>query len=180
MPPPRKVDSLPPEIRDWLQQTLRERGFSGYAEITDELNTRLAEAGKVVEFHPATVHRFGQEYREFVRVQESASAWAQGWMQENGLQEEAKRHNILFQMVTSLAFKAMEAQMLKGGDEIDAKDLHFVGRMLKDLMASAGIREQIAAADRKAQAAKLDAAVASGDLDAEAAAKARRIMGFAE
>ena len=47
-------------------------------------------------------------------------------------------------------------------------------------MRSAGIREQIAAADRKAQAAKLDAAVASGDLDAEAAAKARRIMGFAE
>ncbi|MFE3838872.1 phage protein Gp27 family protein [Pseudogemmobacter sonorensis] len=179
MPPPRKVDSLPPEIREWLQEALRERGFSGYVEITEELNARLAEAGKVVEFHPATVHRFGQEYREFVRVQESASAWAQGWMQENGLEEEARRHNILFQMVTSLAFKAMEAQMLKGGDEIDPKDLHFVGRMLKDLMASAGIREQIAAADRKAQAARLDAAVADGEVTDDFRQKAREIMGFA-
>jgi len=179
MPPPRKIDSLPPEIRTWLQDTLRERGFAGYAEVTEELNSRLAEAGKVVEFHPATVHRFGQEYREFVRVQESASAWAQGWMQENGLEEEAKRHNILFQMVTSLAFKAMEAQMLKGGDKIDPKDLHFVGRMLKDIMASAGIREQMAAAERKAQAARLDAAVASGDIDQDFRQKAREIMGFA-
>jgi len=179
MPPSRKVDSLPPDIREWLQETLRERGFAGYIEITEVLNAKLAEAGKVVEFHPATVHRFGQEYREFVRVQESASAWAQGWMQENGLQEEAKRHNILFQMVTSLAFKAMEAQMLKGGDEIDPKDLHFVGRMLKDLMASAGIREQIAAADRKAQAAKLDAAVSAGEVSEDFRQKAREIMGFA-
>ena len=32
--------------------------------------------------------------------------------------------------------------------------------------------------DRRDQAANLDAAEASGDLDAEAAAKARRIMGF--
>lgn len=179
MPPPRKIDSLPSEIREWLQTTLRERGFAGYAEVTEELNARLADAGKVVEFHPATVHRFGQEYREFVRVQESASAWAQGWMQENGLEEEAKRHNILFQMVTSLAFKAMEAQMLKGGEDIDPKDLHFVGRMLKDIMASAGIREQMAAAERKAQAAKLDAAAAAGDIDQDFRQKAREIMGFA-
>lgn len=179
MPPPRKIDTLPAEIREWLQDTLKDRGFADYVEVTEELNARLAEAGKVVTFHPATVHRFGQEYREFVRVQESASAWAQGWMQENGLEEEAKRHNILFQMVTSLAFKAMEAQMLKGGDEIDPKDLHFVGRMLKDIMASAGIREQMAAAERKAQAARLDAAAASGEVSEDFRQKAREIMGFA-
>ena len=32
--------------------------------------------------------------------------------------------------------------------------------------------------ERKAQSAKLDAAVEAGDIDADAAAKARRIMGF--
>lgn len=178
MPPPRKVDQLPPEIRDWLQQTLRERGFSDYVAVTEELNDRLAEAGKVVNFHHATVHRFGQEYRVFVETQEKASAWAQGWMLENGLEDEAKRHNVLFQMVSTLAFRAMESKMLVGGDEIDPKDLHFIGKMLKDIMASSGIRQNMLMAERKAQAEKLDAAVASGDIDAEAAAKARRIMGF--
>lgn len=178
MPPPRKVDQLPPDIRDWLQQTLRERGFADYVAITDELNDKLAEAGKVVSFHHATVHRFGQEYRKFVETQETASAWAQGWMLENGLEEEAKRHNVLFQMVTALAFRAMEARMMDDGAEIDPKELHFIGKMLKDIMASAGIRQNMLAAERKAQADKLDAAVEAGDIDAEAAAKARRIMGF--
>lgn len=179
MPPPKKVDQLPPEIRDWLQQTLRERGFSDYVAITEELNDKLAEAGKVISFHHATVHRFSQEYREFVKTQETASAWAQEWMLENGLEEEAKRHNVLFQMITALAFKVMEKQLGKEGDEIDPKELHFIGRMLKDVMASSGIRQQMIAAERKTQAEKLEAAVASGDIDAEAAAKARRIMGFA-
>ena len=179
MPPPRKVDQLPPEIRAWLQDTLRERGFADYVAVTEELNDKLAEAGKVVTFHHATVHRFSQEYRAFVKTQETASAWAQEWMTENGLEEEAKRHNVLFQMVTALAFKAMEAKMEKGGDEIDPKELHFIGRMLKDIMASAGIRQSMLAAERKMQAEKLEAAVEAGDIDAEAAAKARRIMGFA-
>lgn len=179
MPPPRKVDQLPPEIRDWLQQTLRERGFSDYVAITDELNDKLAEAGKVVNFHHATVHRFGQEYRSFVETQEKASAWAQGWMQENGLEEEAKRHNVLFQMVTALAFKSMESQMQRAGNEIDPKELHFIGRMLKDIMASSGIRQQMILAERKAQSEKLEKAVETGELTADIAQKAREIMGFA-
>lgn len=178
MPPPRKIDTLPPEIREWLQQTLRERGFADYVAVTEELNVRLADAGKVVDFHPATVHRFGIEYRKFVETQETASAWAQGWMLENGLEEEAKRHNVLFQMVTALAFRAMEARMGDQGQDIDPKDLHFIGKMLKDIMASSGIRQSMLTAERKAQGERLAAAVASGDIDAEAAAKARRIMGF--
>lgn len=179
MPPPRKVDQLSPENRAWLESTLRERGFADYIAITDELNDRLAEQGKVVNFHHATVHRFGQEYRKFVETQETASAWAQGWMLENGLEEEAKRHNVLFQMVTALAFRAMEARMMDKGEEIDPKELHFIGKMLKDIMASAGIRQNMLVAERKLQSEKLDAAVASGDIDADAAEKARRIMGFA-
>ncbi|KGJ23267.1 phage protein Gp27 family protein [Paracoccus sanguinis] len=179
MPPPKKIDSLPAEIREWLQDTLRARGFADYVAITEELNDKLADAGKVVSFHHATVHRFGQEYHQFVRTQETASAWAQGWMLENGLEEEAKRHNVLFQMVTALAFRAMEARMMDEGADIDPKDLHFIGKMLKDIMASAGIRQTMLAAERKLQSERLDAAVAAGDIDAEAAAKARAIMGFA-
>lgn len=179
MPPPKKIDSLPPEIREWLQETLRARGFSDYVAITELLNEKLADAGKVVNLHHATVHRFGQEYKAFVKTQETASAWAQGWMLENGLEEEAKRHNVLFQMVTALAFKAMESQMTREGDEIDPKDLAFIGKMLKDIMHSAGIRQNMLAAERKQQAERLDAAVEAGDIDKEAADKARRIMGFA-
>lgn len=180
MPVPRKVDLLPVEVKLWLQDTLRERGFSGYLEVTDELNARLAETGQVLEFHPATVHRFGQEYREFVRLQEQASDWAKEWLGEMGLDDQAQRQNVLFQMLTTLAFKVMQAEISKEGGEISPQNLHFLARMMKDVMSSSGIVQAMRDKEKKEQGAKLDAAVAAGDIDAEAAAKARRIMGFAE
>ncbi|MBN2740038.1 MAG: DUF3486 family protein [Rhodobacteraceae bacterium] len=179
MPPPRKVDLLPDELKDWLKSALRERGFGDYEALAEDLNFRLEEAGQELRIQKSALHAYGAEYREFVKYQEEASAWAVGWMQENGLNEEAKRHNVLFQMITTLAFKVMQAQMTKTGEEIDPKELHFLGRMLKDVMASSGLREKLIDDDRKTQAAKLDAAVDAGDIDADAAAKARKIMGFA-
>jgi hypothetical protein len=50
---------------------------------------------------------------------------------------------------------------------------------MKDIMASSGIREQLVAAERKAQAAKLDQAVEAGEVTEDFRAEARRIMGFA-
>jgi hypothetical protein len=180
MPPPRKVDCLPTDIRLWLQERLREQAFSGYVELTDELNARLVATGQSLEFHHATVHRFGQEYREFVRLQEQASDWAKEWLGEMGMDDQAQRQNVLFQMLTTLAFKVMQSEITKEGDEISPQNLHFLARMMKDVMSSSGIVQVMREKERKEQGAKLDAAVAAGDIDAEAAAKARRIMGFAE
>lgn len=179
MPPPRKIDLLPAELRGWLQEELRTSGFAGYEELAERLNFRLEAEGMELRIRKSAIHAYGVEYEAMVKAQEEASAWAVGWMQDEGLADEAKRHSVLFQMITTLAFKAMKSQQLKDGAEIDPKELHFLGKMLKDIMSSSGIREQTIAADRKAQSAKLEAAVASGDIDAEAAAKARRIMGFA-
>jgi len=178
VPPPRKVDLLPAELKTWLQEELRSRGFGGYEDIAEALNFRLEGAGSELRIQKSALHAFGQEYEHFVKLQEEAGAWASSWLAEQGLADEAKRHNVLFQMITALAFKVMQAQMTRDGDEIDAKELHFLGRMLKDVMQSAGIRESLIAAERKSQSDRMDAAVASGDIDAEAAAKARKIMGF--
>jgi hypothetical protein len=187
MPPPRKIDKLPEEFRDWLHQTLKDGGWSGYAKIAEDLNTKLQAAGYEVSIGKSAVHEYGQEYREFVKYQEQASQWAADWMNDNGLEEEAQRHNVLFQMVTTLAFKVMQSQMTKGGDEIKPQDLHFIGKMLKDIMHSSGIRQKlmddersrIAEEERAAMASKLDEAVEAGDVEKEAALKAKEIMGFA-
>jgi len=178
MPPPRKIDLLPPEERRWLQDTLRERGFSGYVEIAEELNQRLAARASDETLHAATVQRFGAEYREFVRLQEQASDWAKEWLGEMGMDDQAQRQNVLFQMLTTLAFKVMQSEVEKEGTDISPQNLHFLARMMKDVMSSSGIVQAMREKDKKEQSAKLDAAVASGDIDLEAAAKARRIMGF--
>jgi len=179
MPPPRKVDLLPTELKSWLQDALKERGFGGYEELAEDLNFRLEEEGYALRIQKTALHSFGQEYAEFVKYQDEAAAWAADWMQDQGLEDEAKRHNVLFQMITTLAFKVMKNQMTKEGDEIDPKELHFLGKMMKDIMASSGIREKLAEDVRKAEGQKLDAAVADGSIDEQAAQKAREVMGWA-
>ncbi|PCH70270.1 MAG: hypothetical protein COC12_08425 [Rhodobacteraceae bacterium] len=187
MPPPRKVDLMPEELRKWLQEELKARGFGDYIALSEALNFRLEEEGLELRIGKSALHAYGQEYSEFVKYQDEASAWAADWMNENGLEEEAQRHNVLFQMVTTLAFKSMQAQMMREGDDIDPRELHFIGKMLKDIMASSGIREKVLEEDRAriiqserdAMAQKLDAAVEAGDVEQDAAQRAREIMGFA-
>lgn len=186
MPPPRKVDLLPVEIKDWLREQLVARGFADYEQLADDLNSRLERDGLELQIHRSSVQRYGQEYAEFVKYQEQASAWAADWMSQNGLDEEAQRHNVLFQMITTLAFKVMQAQMIKDGDEINPQELHFLGRMLKDVMSSSGIREKMLAdaaekavdAERRALDARIEKAASAGEIDHAAAEKARQIMGF--
>ncbi|MGB2200384.1 MAG: phage protein Gp27 family protein [Pseudooceanicola atlanticus] len=154
MPPPRKIDLLTPELRAWLQDELRARGFSDYVALADALNERLEARGLELRIGKSAVHAFGQEYEHFVKAQEQASAWAAEWMNDNGMEEEAKRHNVLFQMVTTLAFKAMQSQMAKNGDEIDPRELHFIGKLMKDVMSSSGIREKLMEEERSRVARK--------------------------
>ncbi len=178
MPPPRKIDLMPSEIRAWLQEELRARGFSQYEEVAEALNFRLEEAGLDLRIRKSAIHAWGSEYQEFVRLQEQASDWAKEWLGEMGMEDQAQRQNVLFQMLTTLAFKVMQAEVAKEGAEISPQNLHFLARMMKDVMSSSGIVQAMQDKERKAQSAKLDAAVEAGDIDADAAAKARRIMGF--
>lgn len=179
MPPPRKIDLLPPEFRKELQDELRESGFADYEGIAERLNFRLEGAGFELRIQKSAIHTFGTEYKEFVRLQEQSSDWAREWMGEVGMEDQAQRHNVLFQMLTGLAFKSMKATALKEGDEIDPKELHFMGRMMKDIMSSSGMVQAMQAKERQVQAAKLDAAVASGEVTDDFRQKAREIMGFA-
>lgn len=179
MPVPRKVDLIPPELKAWLQDALRARGFGGYEELAEELNFRLEEAGSEIRIRKSALHDFGSEYREFVRLQEQAGDWAKEWLGEMGMDDQAQRQNVLFQMLTTLAFKVMQAEVEKDGAEISPQNLHFLARMMKDVMHSSGIVQAMREKERKEQAAKLDAAVASGEVTEDFRQKAREIMGFA-
>ena len=179
MPPPRKIDLLPAELRAWLQEELRARGFGQYEELADALNFRLEEAGLNLRIRKSAIHAWGTEYQEFVRLQEQASDWAKEWLGEMGMDDQAQRQNVLFQMLTTLAFKVMQAEGQKEGAEISPQNLHFLARMMKDVMSSSGILQVMQEKDRKAQSAKLDAAVEAGEITADFREQARQIMGFA-
>lgn len=148
MPPPKKVELMPAELRDWLKEELRARGFADYEGLAEDLNFRLEEAGLELRIGKSALHNYGQEYEQFAKLQDEAGSWAQQWMADNDLSDEAQQHSVLFQMMTSIAFKVLKSQMTKSGDEIEAKDLHFLGKMMKDIMSSSGIREKLMAEER--------------------------------
>lgn len=179
MPPPRKIDLLPPELRQWLQEELRARGFAQYEDLAEALNFRLDEAGLNLRIGKSAIHAWGSEYQEFVRLQEQASDWAKEWLGDMGMEDQAQRQNVLFQMLTTLAFKVMQKEVEKDGNEISPQNLHFLARMMKDVMSSSGIVQAMQEKERKAQAAKLDAAMAAGEIDDDFYQQARQIMGFA-
>lgn len=179
MPPPRKIDLLPPELRQWLQEELRARGFSQYEDLAEALNFRLEEAGLGLRIRKSAIHAWGSEYQEFVRLQEQATDWAKEWLGDMGMDDQAQRQNVLFQMLTTLAFKVMQAEVSKEGAEISPQNLHFLARMMKDVMSSSGIVQAMREKERKEQAGKLDAAVAAGEVTEDFRQRAREIMGFA-
>ncbi|MDJ0826968.1 MAG: DUF3486 family protein [Rhodobacter sp.] len=159
MPPPRKVDLLPPELKGWLQDALRARGFSGYEELAEALNARLEAAGEELRIQKSALGAYGLEFQEYARLQDEAGEWAAEWINDEGMEDEARRHSVLFQMVSTLAFKLMKGQMAEG-ETPDARDLHFLGKLLKDIMSSSGIRQRLMAEERKRVATEARAAAA--------------------
>lgn len=159
MPPPKKVDLLPPELKSWLHDWWKEKGFHGYEELAEELNFKLEEAGLELRIGKSALHNYGTEYEQFAQLQAEAGSWAEQWFKDHDLSDEAEQHGILFQMMTTVAFKVLKSQMTKDGDEIDPRDLSFLGKMMKDIMSSSGIREKLVAEerDRIARQAREDA-----------------------
>lgn len=178
MPPPRKIDLLPPELRGWLQDELKAAGFANYEAIAERLNFRLEEEGLELRIGKSAIHAYGSEFRQYAEMQSQAQDEIRAFLAEASLKDEVDVTRGLFQQLTAIQWRLQMA--MASPDQLpDPRGMKDLTTALNNLIRSTSLREQVLAAERKAQAEKLDAAVAAGDIDAEAAAKARAIMGFA-
>ena len=186
MPAPRKIDLLPDKLRDWLREELAERGFSDIVEVTEALNVRLETEGMELSIGKTAVGKFSKALKD----QQAAFSIAETLLADMDIEAESDLQKVLVQMIATSAIHMMTAIREEDG-HLDAKELMSLGRMLKDLMSSSGMREKLLegereriAADardeeRRRQAATLEAAEASGDIEAAAAQAAREAMGLA-
>lgn len=71
MAPRSKVDQLPPDIKQWLDDELTRRGFSGY----ETLSALLFELGFVISH--ASVHRYGQKLERKLNAIKASTEAAQ-------------------------------------------------------------------------------------------------------
>ena len=148
MPPPKKVELLEPELLEWLHAELKNRRFSDYVALADELNAKLEEQGLDLRIGKSALHNYGQEREKLAMLQREASSWAEQMSAEFDLTDEAKQHRVLFQMMTTIAFKVLKSELNKDGKEVDPKDLRMLAQMMKDVMTSSGIREKLMANER--------------------------------
>ena len=178
MPPPRKVDLLPAELRDWLQYELRARGFGDYEQVADDLNAMLDARGEELRIQKSALQAFGQDFKTYADAQRRAQDEIKAFLEEASLKDETDVTRALFQQLTTLQWRL---QMTLAGDDGDLspKGMKDLTTALNNLIRSTSLREAILADERKAQAEKLDAAVEAGAIDKEAAQKAREIIGFA-
>ncbi len=177
MPPPRKIDLLPEQLRGWLQEALKARGFAGYEGLAEDLNFKLEEAGVELRIGKSALHAYGQEFKDYARWQSDAQDEMRAFLTDATTSDEVDVTSALFQQLTTIAFRMQMAMASEGGLP-DPKGLKDLTTALNNLTRSTELRDKIAAEQRKADGAKLDAAVASGDIEATAARKAREIMGF--
>ena len=153
MPRRSKISHLPDEMQDWLRGELRARGFADYDAVVDALNDRLRDEGMEVTISRTSLVRFAQGQKKFAKLQREADAWAQQFLSTEGVDNEAHRHKVLFGMLSGHAFRSMANAFQDPEDREDLdlapRDLQLLGRMLKDLMTSSGIREAITDKERR-------------------------------
>jgi hypothetical protein len=178
MPPPRKVDLLPPHILEWLHGEFKARGFGDYEGIAERLNARLAAEGCTLSIRKSALHDYGAEFRAYALMERQSQAQIRAFMEEASLRDEADVTTALFQQLTAIQFRLQMAMAVEG-ERPDPRGMKDLTVALNNLIRSSSLRAAIVTAEHREQAARLDAAVGAGDIDAEAAARARRIMGFA-
>lgn len=155
MPPPRKIDLMPAEVRDWLKTELEARGFAEIEEVTEALNFRLEQAGQRLTIGKTAVGNYSKALKD----QREAFSIAETLLADMDIEAEGELQQTLVQMIAASAVHLIVSVREQDG-HLEPKDLMNLGRMLKDLMASSGMREKLLADERAriARTAKQEAA----------------------
>ena len=128
MPPPRKIDRLPEDLRRWLQEELKRRNFADYEALAEDLAFRCEEEGLEIRIGKSAIHSYGQEFRDYARAQEQAQSEIRAFLEEADLSDEVNVTNALFQQLTTLQWR-LQMTMADPDNMPDPRGLN-LGRLL--------------------------------------------------
>lgn len=172
MAPRSKVQQLPEDVRQALEQKLIGNGFSGYEPLADW----LAEQG--FEISKSALHRWGQDFEERVDALRMATQQAKAIVQASPDDEGAMTEALMRLMQERLfvALKDLQVDPQKVNIASIAKALAPIARAsIAQKKYASEVRERATAA-----AAAVDAAVKTAGLSADTARDLRnQILGIA-
>ena len=176
---PSSIDRLPKELRELIGRLLEEG--STIDQILDKLNELGADVSRsALGRHTQKLADVGERMRR-ARVMAEALTARLGDQPENQVARMNMElmHGMVFELITAAAGSEDEE-----GEPVmlDPKSVKFLSGALKDLASAQKVdadrvlklREEIARENAK----KMDEAVDTGRIDAEAAERARQILGF--
>lgn len=148
-----KIESLPADLRRWLERALTESGFSGYAELEDLLKAK----GYVIS--KSAIHRYGQKIeRRFAAIK--ASTEAARLLTEGAADDQDARSEAVIALVQTEMFESIVDLQEAGADEISATDrVGLLSKAAKNIatLARASVTVKKFQADvREKIAAKMD------------------------
>ena len=167
MPQRSKVDLLPDQIRADLERRLIQQGFSNYRELSDWLKQQGYQISK------SSLHSWGQDFEDRLGALRTVTQQARAIVAENPDNDGAV-NDALIRLVQEKAYGAL-MDMEIDPDNIDLPKLM---RVIADLSRASVSQKRLMAEMRMRDQRALDEAVTSGRMDAEAAAEAKRILGF--
>ena len=169
MPPRSKVLTLPPEIKEWLDATLVETNFSGYALIEEELAKRGFRISK------SSLNRYGKEFEDELAALRVATDQARAVV-EAAPDEEGALNEALMRLVQRHLF-----QLLRSED--GEYDLTKVAKAVAELGRASVVQKKWQSEVRaraEAAAASVEKIARKGGLSADSVAQLRReILGIA-
>lgn len=172
-----KIEQLDPRVRAEVDQAIK-RGATIDA-IVELIKGLGADASR------SSVGRYTQKYAELARQQRDMRAVAEAFGKEFGQADDGQAR-LMVQLLTSTITRAI-LPMASEGDEIeglDAKELHFLARAVKDTMGAAKLdveRERLIREQERNRAAEAGAEAArqAGATEATIDLVKRRILGLA-
>lgn len=186
MAPRSKVESLPEDVRRWLERALTDSGFSGYEALEDMLRDKGYAISK------SAIHRYGQKIeRRFAAIK--ASTEAARLLTEGASDDQDARSEAVIALVQTELFESIINLQEATDEEVNEADrLGMLSSAAKNIATltrasvnlkkfQSDMRAQIAREERERlleeQKAKLDAMVSKGGVTLETRQAIRELFG---
>jgi len=175
MPKRSKVETLPPELKAWLDGELLKRGFADYVQLAADLQKKGADLSK------SSLHRYGSKFEERMAQlkasTEQAKAVVAASPDDEGAMNEALirlTQDKLFGILVELDVDPASVSLPKLTKSIADLARSSIGQKRWSLEARAAAREELLREQRE----KLDALPNKGGVTAETKAAIREALGI--
>ena len=183
MPRRSNIDSLPTDVRHWLERALTDANFSGYCQLEE----MLAERGYSIS--KSAIHRYGQKIeRRFAAIK--ASTEAARILTEGASDDQDARSEAVIALVQTEMFESIINLQDASEDDVSPEDrIGLLSKAAKNIatLARASVNQkkfrlEVQEEARKQllaeQSKKLDALQKKGGVTAETQAAIREALGI--